>query len=169
MRPFLAFLTALTLVASPLAARAQPSDGVRFRGGVGLEGGALVPLPAGQANNFDVATLGTVALEAQLGVQITRTWAAYAAPSFGVVFSGGGAVPAAGTALLAEYTFEDVPIALGAGVETSPSTCSMAAGCTSPGTPSSPTTGKARAARRCSSDWTRASSGSPSSRRPRSR
>jgi hypothetical protein len=87
-------------------ASAQQADGVRFRGGVGLEVGGLVVTQVG--------SLGAIGVQGQLGVQINNNWAVYATPSFDVAFGDGTGV-SLGFGALADYTFNDIPIAVGAG------------------------------------------------------
>jgi hypothetical protein len=89
-------------------ASAQEPDGVRFRGGIGLEAGPLIITHVGG--------LGVVGLQGQLGVQINNNWAVYAVPSLDIAFGGGGTGLAVGGAVLGEYTFTGIPISVGAGL-----------------------------------------------------
>lgn len=91
------------------AARAQGAGGPRFRGGVGIEVSPI--LGSG-------SSLGDGGIQGQLGVQINFNWAVYAVPSVGVAGTVGyGTLGVAGSALVADYTFDDVPFAVGAGVD----------------------------------------------------
>ncbi|MBK8251658.1 MAG: hypothetical protein IPK82_03200 [Polyangiaceae bacterium] len=86
---------------------AQEKDGVRFRGGVALEGGVLaVP---------DIVTLGTAGISAQLGVQINNQFGVYVVPTLGALFNSNlGGVNVAG-ALMVDYTMLDNLITVGVG------------------------------------------------------
>jgi hypothetical protein len=75
-----------------------PADGGRFRGGVALEGGALI-VPG-------VLSVGVVGVQGQLGGQINNNWGVYAVPSFDVVFGAVGGVNL-GFAVVVDYTLDD--------------------------------------------------------------
>jgi hypothetical protein len=83
-------------------------DGPRFRGGISLNGGALV-VPG-------VVTIGSIGVQGQLGVQINDQWGVYAIPSFDVIIGSLGGI-GIGAGVLAEYTFPGLPISLAAGPE----------------------------------------------------
>lgn len=105
--PALAALgAALAAVFVATAASAQV-DGLRFRGGVALEGGALI-LPGKLA-------MGGGAVVGQLGVQIDDRWALYALPSFDAFAGDGSFVSSAGSALMAELTVPGAPLSIAAG------------------------------------------------------
>jgi hypothetical protein len=116
-RPF-RFLTAAAALLVPLlfaeAASAQrvyvvrEYDGPRFRGGINLEGGALI-VPG-------LVSLGSIGLQGQLGVQINDQWGVYAIPSFDVLFGKLGGI-ALGFGALVDWTPPGVPISIGAGPE----------------------------------------------------
>ena len=73
-------------------------DGGRFRGGVALEGGALVVPGA-----FSVGIAG---VQGQLGGQINNNWGVYAVPSFDIVFGAVGGINL-GAAVMVDYTLDD--------------------------------------------------------------
>ncbi len=97
----------------PATASAQEPDGVRFRGGIGLEAGADVLTVSGEGGG--AAAVGAIGFQGQLGVQITNNWAVYALPALDVIFGGGGAGLAVNGAVLGDYTFSGVPIGVHAG------------------------------------------------------
>ena len=81
-------------------------DGVRFRGGVALEGGGvLVP---------DIINLGLAGIQGQLGVQINNSFGVYLVPSFHVLFGSMGGIQV-GAAAVFDYTFLDDLLTVGAG------------------------------------------------------
>ncbi len=88
-----------------------PSDGPRFRGGVGLDvGGFIVP---GGISFAD----GIIGVSGQLGVQINHNWAVYGVPELGILF--GSATGLSGSAaVMGDYTFDGIPLSVGVGVET---------------------------------------------------
>ena len=94
-------------------AAVEEPDGVRFRGGVGLEVGALLlpGLPGG-----GLGSLGAIGAIGQLGVQINHNWAAYAIPSLDILF-GSGTGLGLGFGAMADYTFDGLPLAVAAGPE----------------------------------------------------
>jgi hypothetical protein len=84
----------------------KETDGVRFRGGVALEGGGiLVP---------DIINLGMAGIQGQLGVQINNSFGAYVVPSFAVVVGDMYGIHL-GAAALFDYTFLDNLLTVGAG------------------------------------------------------
>jgi hypothetical protein len=89
------------------AASAQDADGVRFRGGVGLEAGAFIPAPV---------VLGGIGVAGELGAQINNTWGAYVVPSIDVLF-GSAAGLGFSFGALADYTFDGLPVSVAAGPE----------------------------------------------------
>ncbi len=86
----------------------QEPDGVRFRGGVGLEVGGLF------ITNLVGANLGAIGVQSQLGVQLNRNWGVYATPGFDIAFGDGTGVTL-GAGVLADYTFTGIPIGVAAG------------------------------------------------------
>src|SRR5262245_18437068 len=84
---------------------AQEDDRARFRGGVALEGGAII-VP-------DVATVGTVGAQGQIGVQINNLVGVYAVPAMGAVVGEVGGIYV-GSALIVDFTFNDM-FTVGAG------------------------------------------------------
>jgi hypothetical protein len=86
-----------------------PADGPRFRGGVSLEGGVFIA-PS-------IINIGSIGVAGTLGVQINNNWAVYGVPTLDIMFGGGEAGAAVLFAVLGEYTFDNVPISLGAGFE----------------------------------------------------
>ena len=105
-------LAAPLLVATAASAQAYypppDHDRARFRGGVALEGGALV-VPG-------VANLGMAGIHGILGAQINNQWGVYAMPSldfpFGKVIGVGF-----GGAVLADFTLPGIPLGFGLGPE----------------------------------------------------
>ncbi len=87
---------------------AGDKDGARFRGGVALEGGALI-VPG-------TATMGIAGVNGQLGVQINNLVGLYAVPNFDVVFGEVGGVNLA-AALMVDFTFLDDLLTVGAGLD----------------------------------------------------
>ena len=85
----------------------EPPDGARFRGGVSLEGGALI-VP-------DAINVGLAGVQAQLGVQINHLIGLYAIPQFDVVFGEVGGVHLA-AALVVDFSIID-EISIGVGPE----------------------------------------------------
>jgi hypothetical protein len=85
-----------------------PADGARFRGGVALEGGALIVPSA-----FSVGVAG---VQGQLGAQINNNWGVYAVPSFDIVFGSVGGVNL-GFAVMVDYTLDDT-LTFGVGPDT---------------------------------------------------
>ncbi len=75
-----------------------PADGARFRGGVALEGGALI-VPG-------IFSVGVVGVQGQMGAQINNEFGVYAVPSFDVVFGAVGGVNL-GFAIMVDYTLDD--------------------------------------------------------------
>jgi hypothetical protein len=111
VRPLCTLTAVGALLASILstgAASAQERDGVRFRGGVGLEVGAIVAPGAG---------LGVIGVQGQLGAQITNQWAVYAVPTLDIAFAHGTGL-AVGFGAMADYTFSSIPLGVAAGPET---------------------------------------------------
>jgi hypothetical protein len=84
------------------------ADGPRFRGGISLNGGALI-VPG-------VVNIGSIGVQGQLGVQINNQWGVYAIPSFDVIVGSLGGI-GIGAGVLAEFTFPGLPISLAAGPE----------------------------------------------------
>lgn len=84
---------------------AEVPDGVRFRGAVSGEGGALI-VP-------DVVNLGLAGVQAQLGVQINHLIGIYAVPQIDVVFGEVGGVHLA-AALLVDFTpIDEISVGIG--------------------------------------------------------
>lgn len=108
--PFCAASAFLVPLLVPATASAQQADAVRFRGGIGFEIGANILAASG----FSSAS-GAIGFQGQLGAQITNNWAAYALPFLDINFGSGGAGATVGTALLADYTFSNIPISVYAG------------------------------------------------------
>jgi hypothetical protein len=75
-----------------------PADGARFRGGVALEGGALI-VPS-------IFSVGVLGVQGQLGAQINNEFGVYAVPSFDIVFGSVGGVNL-GFAVMVDYTLDD--------------------------------------------------------------
>ena len=95
------------LATTAASAQGQP-DGVRFRGGVGLDVGAFfVP---GTLNE------GLIGITSQLGVQINNNWGVYAIPQLDILFGSATGVGFSG-GVMADYTFDNIPIGVGAGLE----------------------------------------------------
>jgi hypothetical protein len=84
------------------------ADGARFRGGVALEGGALI-VPG-------VFSLGMAGIQGTLGAQINNNWGVYAVPSFDIVFGHVGGVNL-GFAVMVDYTLDD-SLTFGVGPDT---------------------------------------------------
>jgi hypothetical protein len=103
---------ALTPLLWTAPAAAQQPDGARFRGGVELEVGALVPV-----GGVGSGALGSLLVRGQLGVQINHNWGVWGTPILGAAFGGGLAGPAVGVGAMGEYTFDNIPIGVGAGPE----------------------------------------------------
>lgn len=76
----------------------EPKDGGRFRGGVALEGGALIVPGA-----FSVGLAG---VQGQMGGQINNNWGVYAVPSLDIVFGAVGGLNL-GAAVMVDYTLDD--------------------------------------------------------------
>ncbi len=93
----------------PAAAPAPARDGVRFRGAIGVEGGALV-LP-------DIVTLGYGGASSQVGIQINNLVGVYVVPQLNIVF-GQAAGLQLGTAMVVDFTIDDI-VSVGAGPEVS--------------------------------------------------
>ena len=111
VRP-LCTLTAVGALLAPVlwtatAHAQQGPDGARFRGGAEVEVGAVIS---------GGAALGSFLVRGQLGAQINNNWGVYGVPSLGGVF-GHGAGPAIGFGAMADYTFDSLPISVGAGPE----------------------------------------------------
>ncbi len=83
-------------------------DGPRFRGGIDLEGGALL-IPG-------AVSLGALGLRGETGVQINNNWGVYAEGSFDGMFGQLGGL-GIGVGLLVDYTFDGLPISVGGGPE----------------------------------------------------
>jgi hypothetical protein len=96
------------LSSAPAAAQMMEPDGPRFRGGVSLNGSALV-VPG-------VVSIGGIGVQGQIGAQISNNWAVYAIPNLDVLFGKLGGI-GIGAGVLAEYTFTGLPISVGAGPE----------------------------------------------------
>lgn len=88
------------------AALQEKRDSLRFRGGIALEGGALVA--------FDVVTVGAIGLQSQLGVQVNDLVGVYLVPSLDVAFGDVGGVSLA-AALIVDFTVLDGLLTFGAG------------------------------------------------------
>jgi hypothetical protein len=86
----------------------EPKDGGRFRGGIALEGGALI-VPG----SFSVGLAG---VQGQLGGQINNNWGVYAVPSFDIVFGSVGGINL-GAAIMVDYTLDDT-LTFGVGPDT---------------------------------------------------
>jgi hypothetical protein len=100
---------------SLVPAKAAAQDFTRFRGGVGLETGAIVVT----AGADGAVAIGTGGIQGQLGVQINNNWAVYAQPNIDFLFAAGGTFGLnVGGAVLGEYTFSGAPISIGAGPST---------------------------------------------------
>jgi hypothetical protein len=82
-------------------------DGARFRGGVSLEGGALIAP--------DLFNVGLAGVKGQIGVQINHLVGLYAVPHFDVVFGNVGGVHLA-AALVVDFSIID-EVTIGAGPE----------------------------------------------------
>jgi hypothetical protein len=112
MQPRLCGLVSVAALSVPLltagAVSAQEYDRARFRGGINLEGGALI-VP-------QVAAFGLAGLQGVLGAQINNNWGVYATPSldfpFGKVFGIG-----VGAGVMADYTFTGLPLGVALGPE----------------------------------------------------
>jgi hypothetical protein len=101
-----AFLGAV-LATTAASAQGQP-DGVRFRGGVGLDVGAFfVP---GSFNE------GLIGVTGQLGAQINNNWGVYGVPQLDILFGSATGVSVS-FGPMADYTFDNIPISVGAGLE----------------------------------------------------
>jgi hypothetical protein len=85
-----------------------PKDGGRFRGGVALEGGALI-VPG-------IISVGVIGVQGQIGGQINNNWGVYAVPSLDVVFGSVGGVNL-GAAVMVDYTLDDT-LTFGVGPDT---------------------------------------------------
>lgn len=83
-----------------------PPDGARFRGGVALEGGALI-VPG-------IFSVGVAGVQGQMGAQINNLVGVYAVPSFDVVFGEVGGVNL-GFAIMVDFTLLDDAITVGGG------------------------------------------------------
>jgi hypothetical protein len=79
-------------------AQTQAADHARFRGGVGLEGGALIAPRT--------LTLALTGVQGQLGAQINDLIGVYAVPAFDILFGAVGGVNFSG-AVIADFTFMD--------------------------------------------------------------
>ncbi len=95
---------AATLLFAP-AAHAQEGDHVRFRGGIALEAGLLMP-PG--------ATLGAFGPRGELGVQINNLVGIYAVPGFDILAGSASGVNIYG-AVLVDFTLLDDRLTVGAG------------------------------------------------------
>lgn len=104
------FTAASAAAQEPAAGAPAPEppekDGVRFRGGVALEGGGLL-VPG-------IINLGVGGVQGQLGAQINNSIGVYAVPSFAVVFGELGGIHL-GAAVMVDYTFLDNLLTVGAG------------------------------------------------------
>ncbi len=89
-------------------ARADGPDGVRFRGGIQLEGGVLAPP--------DLA-LGAIGPQGQLGVQINNLIGVYAVPGFNILFGKAGGLDL-DFAIMADATLLDDRLMVGGGLDT---------------------------------------------------
>jgi len=83
-----------------------PRDGARFRGGVALEGGALI-VPG-------IFSVGVAGIQGTMGVQINNLVGVYAVPSFDIVFGSVGGVNL-GAAFMVDFTLLDDAITVGGG------------------------------------------------------
>jgi hypothetical protein len=83
-----------------------PRDGVRFRGGVALEGGALI-VPG-------IFSVGIAGVQGTMGVQINNLVGVYAVPSFDIVFGSVGGLNL-GAAFMVDFTLLDDAITVGGG------------------------------------------------------
>jgi hypothetical protein len=86
------------------SASAQEKDGARFRGGIALEGGAII-IPSGY-------TVGLGGVQGQLGVQVNNMVGIYAVPNLDIVFGQVGGVNI-GSALLVDFTFDKITVGAG--------------------------------------------------------
>ncbi|MEP7124695.1 MAG: hypothetical protein ABJE95_27450 [Byssovorax sp.] len=84
------------------------TDRARFRGGVALEGGALL-VPG-------VFSLGAAGVQGQLGCQINNNWGVYAVPSLDIMFGSLGGLNL-GAAVMVDYTLDD-SLTFGVGPDT---------------------------------------------------
>lgn len=100
-------------------------DGARFRGGVSLMGG-LLAVPG-------VVNIGSIGIQGALGAQINNNWGVYAIPSFDIIVGKVGGVGIGG-GVMADYTFDGLPISVGAGVEAGLFAAIGASNCNSQGT-----------------------------------
>lgn len=100
-------------VAPPPTPAVEPAapkpDRARFRGGIGLEAGAVI-VPGSY-------TVGAIGLQAPLGVQINNLIGVYALPNFDVIFGEAGGVQL-GAAFIVDFTFDD-QITVGVGPDLS--------------------------------------------------
>jgi hypothetical protein len=88
-----------------VVAEAPEPDGVRFRGGIALEGGAL--MPSGIA-------LGAIGPRGELGVQINNFIGVYFVPGFDILFGPAGGLNLFAAALV-DFTILDDRLTLGVG------------------------------------------------------
>jgi len=100
---FVVVFAAVTLLSAG-AARAE-QDGTRFRGGIALDGGALIT---------PNVTMEGIGLQGDLGVQINNAIGVYAVPGFDVLF-GSAAGLNLKFAVLADYTFAGDALTIGIG------------------------------------------------------
>jgi hypothetical protein len=103
---------------------AQEPDWARFRGGISLEGGALL-VPG-------VVNIGGIGLVSQLGVQINNNWGVYAIPNFDIL-AGKLAGLSVGAGVLFDYTFDNIPISVGGGPEVGAFVAFGGSGCSNQG------------------------------------
>lgn len=82
-------------------------DGPRFRGGISLEGGALLP---------SHVALGAVGPQGQLGVQVDNLLGIYAVPAFDILFGPAGGVDLT-FAVMADFTLLDDVLTVGGGLD----------------------------------------------------
>jgi len=91
----------------------EEPDGVRFRGAIGLEAGALILTGAGGVGGGAAGLVGPIG---QIGVQINHNWAVYANPSLDIIFGHAGGF-SIGSGVMADYTFDAMPLSVAAGPE----------------------------------------------------
>lgn len=91
----------------PAPAPAPAEDHARFRGGIALEGGLLLP---------QGVTLGAVGPVGQLGVQINNMIGVYAVPGFDILFGSAGGIDLT-AAVMVDFTLLDDVLTVGGGLD----------------------------------------------------